>query len=177
MVIAIGLTVYVIVMNMLPISTASMMMSSLSSYALTITPPTNTTTNNNIMGGRVENATTHTAFPSMLDLSTGNKTFYLVNQEIANFNETKMGFPADIYSRPVLIVNKGDNVTIHFFNIEDKGGDRHSFTLAAPYYIDKDLTPGQNVTATFRAEQQGVFIYYCKYHMPSMTGELMVLPK
>jgi plastocyanin len=113
----------------------------------------------------------------MLDMSTGNKTFYLVNQEIANFNETKLGFPADVYSRPMLVVNKGDNVTIHFFNIEDQTGDRHSFTLAAPYYVDKDLAPGQNATTTFRADREGVFVYYCKYHMPSMTGELVVLPK
>lgn len=123
-----------------------------------------------------ENATVHTNAPPILNLSTGNKTFYEVNQEIENFNETKMGFPADVYSRPVLIVNKGDNVTIHFFNIETNATDRHSFTLAAPYNIDMDLAGGQNATATFNANKEGVFVFYCKYHLPSMTGELIVVP-
>ena len=123
-----------------------------------------------------ENATTPTNVPPLLNLSTGNKTFYEINQEIQNFNETKMGFPADVYSNPLLVVNKGDTVTIHFFNIESNATDRHSFTLGAPYNIDKDLAGGENATATFTANKEGVFIFYCKYHLPSMTGELVVLP-
>jgi plastocyanin len=123
-----------------------------------------------------ENTTVHTNAPPILNLSTGNKTFYEVNQEIENFNETKMGFPADVFSRPALIVNKGDNVTIHFFNIETNATDRHSFTLGAPYNIDMDLAGGQNATATFNANKEGVFVFYCKYHLPSMTGELVVVP-
>ena len=123
-----------------------------------------------------ENATVHTNAPPLLNLSTGNKTFYEVNQEIEDFNETKMGFPADVYSRPILIVNKGDNVTIHFFNIESNATDKHSFTLGAPYNIDIDLAGGQNATATFTANNEGVFVFYCKYHLPSMTGELEVVP-
>jgi plastocyanin len=125
---------------------------------------------------REENATTHSNVKQILNLSTGNKTFYEINQEIQNFNETKMGFPSDIFSRPLLVVNKGDNVTVHFFNVESDATDRHSFTLGAPYNIDKDLAGGENATATFTANQEGVFIFYCKYHMPTMTGELVVLP-
>ncbi len=124
------------------------------------------------------NTTVHSNVTAqILNLSTGNKTFYEINQELQNFNETKMGFPADVFSRPVLVVNKGDNVTIHFFNIETGAtADRHSFTLGAPYNIDMDIAEGQNATATFTANQEGVFIFYCKYHLPNMTGELVVLP-
>ncbi len=124
-----------------------------------------------------ENTTVHSNVTAqILNLSTGNKTFYEIDQELQNFNETKMGFPADVFSRPVLVVNKGDNVTIHFFNIETDATDRHSFTLGAPYNIDVDIAGGQNATATFTANQDGVFIFYCKYHLPNMTGELVVLP-
>ena len=43
-----------------------------------------------------ENTTVHTNAPPILNLSTGKKTFYEANPEIENFNETKMGFPADV---------------------------------------------------------------------------------
>jgi plastocyanin len=123
-----------------------------------------------------ENATVHSNATQILNLSTGNKTFYEINQEIEDFNETKMGFPSDVFARPLLVVNKGDNVTIHFFNVESDATDRHSFTLGAPYNVDKDLAGGENATAKFTANQEGVFIFYCKYHLPTMTGELVVLP-
>jgi plastocyanin len=76
-----------------------------------------------------------------------------------------------------MVVNKGDTVTVHFYNIENEIGSRHSFTIGAPYNIDKDLARGENATATFTADQVGVFQYRCKYHPPEMTGQLVVLPK
>jgi plastocyanin len=36
--------------------------------------------------------------------------------------------------------------------------------------------PQQNRTITFKVDQAGVFQYFCKYHAPSMTGQLIVLP-
>jgi hypothetical protein len=78
----------------------------------------------------VENPTVHSNITAqILNLSTGNKTFYEIYQEIQNVNETKMGFPADVYSRPVLVVNKGDNVTIQFLNVEPDVTDKHIHLL------------------------------------------------
>jgi plastocyanin len=114
---------------------------------------------------------------SIADMTSANKTFYIFNQEIEGLNETTAGIPADAYSIPVIVVNKGDNVTINFYNTEAEAGDNHSFTLGAPYNIDQTAMPGQHVNATFVADHEGVFIYYCKFHQPTMRGELVVLPK
>ena len=73
-------------------------------------------------------------------------------------------------------VNKGDFVTVHFYNLEKQGGDRHSFTIGGPYNIDKDLGPGENGIITFKADHEGIFQCYCKYHEPAMTGQLVVRP-
>jgi plastocyanin len=35
---------------------------------------------------------------------------------------------------------------------------------------------GESGNGTFTADQEGVFPYYCIYHLPTMTGELVVLP-
>jgi plastocyanin len=113
----------------------------------------------------------------ILSLTSGNKTFYEISEEIPEFNETKEGIPGDVYSTPILVVEKGDNVTVHLFNTEANATDRHSFTTGAPYNIDIDLAGGEKGNATFTANQEGVFIFYCRYHLPTMTGELVVLPK
>src|SRR5919204_1092796 len=49
----------------------------------------------------------------ILSMTSGNKTFYEINEEIPEFNETKEGIPGDVYSSPILVVEKGDNVTVH----------------------------------------------------------------
>jgi hypothetical protein len=38
------------------------------------------------------------------------------------------------------------------------------------------LDGGQNKTITLTANQTGIFKYECIYHMPSMTGQLVVSP-
>jgi plastocyanin len=107
-----------------------------------------------------------------------NRTFYLENSAISDLNETKLGIPPDVFSLPQMTVEQGDNAIIHFYNLEDLGGDRHSFTLVdGPYNINKELAPQENGTITFNANQTGVFKYICEYHPPTMTGQLIVLPK
>jgi plastocyanin len=107
-----------------------------------------------------------------------NRTFYLENSAVSGLNETNLGIPPDIFSLPVMTVEQGDNAIIHFYNLEDPGGDRHSFTLIdGPYNINKELAPQDNGTITFNANQTGVFQYICEYHPPTMTGQLVVLPK
>jgi plastocyanin len=88
-----------------------------------------------------------------------------------------LDIPPDVFSLTQITAKKGDTVIINFYNLEDLGGDNHSFTLIdGSYNIDKVLAPQQNGTITFKADQAGVFQYFCKYHAPSMTGQLIVLP-
>ena len=105
----------------------------------------------------------------------GEKEFYIFTAEIEDLNETKLGIKADVFTLPIMVVNKGDNVTVHFYNLEKEGGDRHSFTIGEPYNIDKDLAPEENGIISFKADNEGTFQYYCKYHEPAMTGQLVVV--
>ena len=106
-----------------------------------------------------------------------NKTIYLFTSEHEDVNETQLLIPPDSFSPSEIAVNKGDTVNIVFYNVEKPpNGDRHSFTIGAPYNIDKDLAPGQHSTITFKATEDGAFEFFCKYHQPTMRGELVVLP-
>jgi FtsP/CotA-like multicopper oxidase with cupredoxin domain len=113
--------------------------------------------------------------------ASSNKTFYIFSEEVEGLNETAAGVAGDIYSLPVIEVNKGDSVTVHFYNTEEKEEgapeERHSFTIdAQPYSVNIDIGPSESGNATFTADQEGIFPYYCIYHLPTMTGELVVLP-
>jgi plastocyanin len=133
--------------------------------------------------------TTSTTNQTMAPAST-NKTFYLFNTELEGLDEATAGIPHYIYSLPVIVANRGDSVTVNFFNIaeteeeteeeeeeatEEEG--RHSFTInTPPYSVDIDTAAGESGNATFTADEEGVFQYYCKYHPPTMRGQLVVLP-
>lgn len=105
------------------------------------------------------------------------KEFYLNNMDNPKINETLAGIPADMFNIPEMTVKKGDTVIIHFLNVEPEVSDRHSFTIdGSPYATNVSLDGGQNKTITFVANQTGIFKYYCIYHMPSMTGQLVVSP-
>lgn len=47
--------------------------------------------------------------------------------------------------------------------------------MAAPYAMDQDLNWKENKTFSFTASTAGMFRYWCKYHLPSMEGYLVVL--
>jgi len=119
-------------------------------------------------------AATTTNTTNITASSSSNKAFYLFSAEHEGVNETKLGIPPDTYSPDILEVNTGDNVTVHFYNLDLS--DRHTFTMGAPYNIDKDVLPGKNATFTFTAGEEGIYRFYCKYHLPSMVGQLIVLP-
>jgi len=128
--------------------------------------------------------------------ATNNKTFYLFNTELEGLDEATAGIPHYIYSLPVIVANRGDSVTANLFNIaeteeeatEEEGTveeeeeateeeGRHSFTInTPPYSVDIDTAAGEPGNATFTADEEGIFEYYCKYHPPTMRGQLVVLP-
>lgn len=105
--------------------------------------------------------------------SAKNKVIYLFDTEIPDVNETKLGIPADLFTPSSIIVNKGDIVTVHFYNVEKD--EPHTFTIGDPYNIDKNVPGGQNTTIVFKANYEGIFSYYCKYHTPTMQGQLVVI--
>jgi nitrous oxide reductase len=106
---------------------------------------------------------------------TGNKTFYLFSSENEGINETKLGIPGDTYNLHTMVVQKGDNVIVHFYNLEIDENERHSFTIGAPYKIDSDLAGNEHAVIKFKADHEGIFQYYCKYHPITMTGQLVVI--
>lgn len=125
------------------------------------------------------NTTTTTTTQSIMPASS-NKTFYVFSAEVEGLNETTARIAGDIYTLPVIAVNRGDSVTVHFYNTEpteEETVERHSFTIdAQPYSVNIDIAPGESGNATFTADREGIFPYYCIYHLPTMTGQLVVLP-
>lgn len=110
-----------------------------------------------------------------LSATPGEKTFYEFTSEIENVDENKLGVAGDAFSLKTIVVEKGDKVTVNFYNVDDVQTEKHSFTID-DYGVNIDLAFGENGNATFTADQTGVFTYYCQYHLPVMTGQLVVLP-
>ncbi|MBI3859075.1 MAG: cupredoxin domain-containing protein [Thaumarchaeota archaeon] len=105
--------------------------------------------------------------------ATETKEFVLFSNT-AEFNDSEVGISHDQFSPSTIVVNQGDTVTIHFYNTEDEP-EHHNFVLTA-YGISVDLAQGEHRDITFTASQAGVFRFYCAYHLPTMTGQLVVLP-
>src|SRR5215216_4240008 len=139
--------------------------------------------------------TTSTTNQTMASASSTNKTFYLFNTELEGADVGATGVDTYIYSLPVIAANRGDSVTVNLVNIaeteeeeeeateEEEGGGgteeegRHSFTIdTPPYSVNVDTASGQSGNATFTADQEGIFQYYCMYHPQTMRGQLVVLP-
>jgi plastocyanin len=112
--------------------------------------------------------------PSMS--TPGEKTFYVFTGEVEGVDEEKLKIAGDSFDVKTLVANKGDNVTVKFYNVDEVQTERHSFTVGDPYKVDIDVGFAENGNATFTADQSGVFTFYCKYHLPVMTGQLVVLP-
>ena len=123
----------------------------------------------------VSNATDKTSEQSEETSQTEKPFFFLFNTELPAFNVTE--FPPDDFSLKILEVNQNDNVSIYFYNMEAPTGDRHSFTINAPYNVNLNLGQGKNGSISFVANEPGIFRYYCEYHEPTMSGQLVVLPK
>jgi hypothetical protein len=110
----------------------------------TSTTTTTTTTITTINNTSAPSTTTPQESPNLTQTVSSvtpptNRTFYLENTEISTINQTKLGIPPDVFSLTQITAKEGDTVIINFYDLEELGGDRHSFTLLdGPYNIDKD---------------------------------------
>jgi plastocyanin len=124
--------------------------------------------------GNITTTTVPTTIPTLA--TSGTKEFYVFTAEIADVDEAQLKVAGDAFDIKTIVVNKGDNVTVHFYNVDPNKTERHSFTIGAPYNIDLDLAGGgESTVANFTANREGIFQYYCKYHLPVMTGQLEVV--
>jgi plastocyanin len=127
---------------------------------------------------QVNNTTTLITTNQSIMPASNNKTFYVFSAEVEGLDQATARIDGDIFTPPIIVVNRGDSVTVNFYNTEQETEERHSFTIdAQPYSVDIDIAGGESGNATFTADdQEGVFPYYCKYHLPTMVGQLVVLP-
>lgn len=72
-----------------------------------------------------------------------------------------------------IIVTEGDEVTLEFVGIN---GTVHPTTIAA-FGQTFTVKRGQAHRVTFTADKVGIFGIVCSTHSPSMSGELIVMPK
>jgi len=74
----------------------------------------------------------------------------------------------------------GDTVILHLTNLERAEDETHGFALYSQN-VNLSLEPGKTVSATFVAEREGVFPYYCTEFCSAlhleMEGYLLVKPK
>ena len=109
------------------------------------------------------------------------RTIYLFST-VLGFNETQAGIafgrdiPHDYFAPDRITVNKGDQVTVIYYNTEDAPED-HSFTMTYSSYSFNTVLHYQQVSQplNFTADTPGVFTYICTFHQPTMTGSLVVL--
>ena len=127
---------------------------------------------------QVNNTTTPITTNQSIMPASNNKTFYVFSAEVEGLDQATTRIEGDIFTPPIIVVNRGDSVTVNFYNTEQETEERHSFTIdSQPYSVDIDIAGGESGNATFTADdQEGVFPYYCKYHLPTMVGQLVVLP-
>jgi plastocyanin len=105
------------------------------------------------------------------------RDFYLFAVDQSFNSSTAAGLKADYdFSANVITVNRGDTLIVHFYNPTDQA---HTFTMGSPYTNDVVVpamtsTLISNANITIHATQAGIFPFYCKFHGPSMSGNLVV---
>ncbi len=80
---------------------------------------------------------------------------------------------AYVWQPSQIIVNEGDEVTLEFVGIN---GAAHPTSIAA-FAQTFTVKRGQAHRVTFTADKVGIFGIICSTHRPSMSGELIVMPK
>lgn len=103
------------------------------------------------------------------------REIWLFTQVNDHIDEGKFGILPDQFSLDSIVVKKGDNVKIHFYNLESvETQEHHTFTMTTPYDINHDINAGED-SVEFTATEDGIFDYFCTYHKPTMRGQLIVL--
>lgn len=72
-----------------------------------------------------------------------------------------------------IVVNQGDIVTLEIIGIN---GAEHPFVIEG-YDVSGTIKRGQVTRVTFTADKAGIFRITCGKHLPTMTADLVVLPK
>ena len=80
---------------------------------------------------------------------------------------------AYVWQPSQIVVNEGDVVTLEFVGIN---GAAHPTTIAA-FGQTFTVRRGQAHRVTFTASEVGIFGIICSTHKPSMSGELIVMPR
>ena len=108
------------------------------------------------------------------------KTVYLFTT-VLGFNETQASIafgrdiPHDYFAPDRITVNRGDRISIIYYNTEDTP-ENHTFTMTYGSYSFNSILQYQQVRSfNFTADTPGVFTYICTLHQPTMTGSLVVL--
>ncbi len=78
-----------------------------------------------------------------------------------------------VWSVGQIVVNEGDTVNLEILGVN---GTRHDSSIEG--YVDSFVVErGKLTSLSFVANKPGVFKIVCTVHPPSMTSELVVLPK
>jgi len=71
-----------------------------------------------------------------------------------------------------ITVNKGDDVTIYITNLERAQDETHAFGISG-LNVHASVEPGKTASVTFKADQEGVFPYYCTEFCSALHLEMM----
>ena len=71
-----------------------------------------------------------------------------------------------------IVVNQGDKVTLHFADVQGA-----HYTIAVDGVGSFPISRGQIHTVSFTADKVGIINYWSPDHMPSVTGQIVVLPR
>ncbi len=134
-------------------------------YSLGILPP---------MRKEITEREEHEAQERVQRITGETKEFWLFNSKL-EFNESRLGLPHDVFVPDRMVANQGDKVVIHFYDTQNYP-EVFTFTIGQPYNVNVTVDMGQKKDITFIAYYAGVFAFYSAPHLPTMRGELIVLP-
>src|SRR3972149_10438455 len=104
------------------------------------------------------------------------REIWLFSQVDEHIDENKFGIPPDQFSHDSIVAKKGDNVKIHFYNLEPvETQEHHTFTITSPYDVNHDINAGEEASIVFTATESVISDYLCPYQQPTMTGQLKAL--
>ena len=72
-----------------------------------------------------------------------------------------------------IVVNQGDKVVLEFVGVNGASHPTEIKGLGKAFTLKR----GQTVRVEFKADQPGIYPVICTTHLPSMRGEIVVLPR